>query len=1113
MVVKVEFVSGISGSGKTSRLLEEYRNALTQFQTQRQFGKTLWLTPSAQSRRQVLQLLTSKNAPVCFAPMVLTFEQLADRILRESHQDVKPVSETQRRQILRTILNRLVKTKRISYYSSIAQTGGFLDLVLSFISSLKRSETWPEDFYKAIETRTKTSKDEELAIIYKEYQEFLLKHRLFDFEGRFWYARDALKIEEVTFLSKMEFVVVDGFTDFTTTQLEILASIFRTAKTILISKTGDDDNIDSEERSELFEKSELAYAAVKKLCASHPNVLLTETHLQRSLLTPALGQLAKSLFANPRCVIQEKNAKGIRVISAGNEASEIKEIANRVKKLLLDGVSTSEIVVCRRSLDQDGAIIRRTFSQAGIPFVCSSEMVLSQTAIVKFIANLLSLERENWPFTKLFSTLRSPYFRPKWSELLDEPMLDFLSKLLRQQKISSGRVAVLKCVQQYELNAEDKQFSNRKVATQAVEVVENLSKLLTPLRKSQSFSGWIENVRNLCTTLQSISKDRHSKEESKIVKQERLSWESFHSLLDSLEQSLAYFEQNIGDKISLSEFLNELNDSISNEHLASAEKGNGAIRILEAEQVRNLDVPYLFFTGLTESSFPRHTRDDCLYSDAEKKKFHELGISLGHQSSRNRDEMLLFYGIVTRARKELTLSYPAIERGGQTLFPSPYLSAVEDLFESDSFEKKEMWRTSLEPVPTLESVSSQEDLRIHAVDAALQGEGGLFQTVFLQPGLKDTSRNILSSVEMLVARFHTEGFTKYEGKISKSDHLSRLQKRFPHAYEFSPTRLESFASCGFKFLFEYVLKLAPLESPDIETDYRLRGSRVHDILNAMHLEFTDPNAWFNSEKDDSIGKRFRELVEKKVGYVPKEFALTKALNHIEAEILQELGEAYRRQLQNYHETFEKIWDDVPQPKYLEITFGNSTQTEGSKSHAPLFFGAGESATSVQGRIDRIDVGQSQGKELFNVIDYKTGKPPRFNLEDIKSGESIQLAVYLLAVKRLSLAGDHLIPFQIAYWGLKGEGFITGFKKKKGIKSDQALEKDLLDALEEILDDLIPKLAERIRNGQFVLDSKNKDCTKYCNFKTVCRIQQLRSVRDNLQKNSPPLLVSSGKEPE
>ena len=65
--------------------------------------------------------------------------------------------------------------------------------------------------------------------------------------------------------------------------------------------------------------------------------------------------------------------------------------------------------------------------------------------------------------------------------------------------------------------------------------------------------------------------------------------------------------------------------------------------------------------------------------------------------------------------------------------------------------------------------------------------------------------------------------------------------------------------------------------------------------------------------------------------------------------------------------------------------------------------------------------------MFNVVDYKSGRPPRFNLEDVQSGRSLQLALYTLAALRFELAGESAKPFQMGYWSLRESGFVTGIK--------------------------------------------------------------------------------------
>jgi ATP-dependent helicase/DNAse subunit B len=117
----------------------------------------------------------------------------------------------------------------------------------------------------------------------------------------------------------------------------------------------------------------------------------------------------------------------------------------------------------------------------------------------------------------------------------------------------------------------------------------------------------------------------------------------------------------------------------------------------------------LFLGGLNEGSFPRTRHEDCFYNEAERQQLNNHGLALGHRSSQSQDELLLFYGVATRARKSLVLTYPAMNASGQPLFPSPYVVAVQDLFEPDALDVEHA--ANLDPVPPLDRVLSAADLR------------------------------------------------------------------------------------------------------------------------------------------------------------------------------------------------------------------------------------------------------------------------------------------------------------------------------------------------------------------------------------------------------------------
>src|SRR5581483_6944043 len=109
-------------------------------------------------------------------------------------------------------------------------------------------------------------------------------------------------------------------------------------------------------------------------------------------------------------------------------------------------------------------------------------------------------------------------------------------------------------------------------------------------------------------------------------------------------------------------------------------RGPGRVRALPAEQARHLDCEHLFLLGLGERGFPALGASEPLFDDAERQAFRQAGLELRCAGDRLPDEMLLFYQLVTRPRRRLVLSYPAVDGQGQPLLPSSFLTAVVECF-------------------------------------------------------------------------------------------------------------------------------------------------------------------------------------------------------------------------------------------------------------------------------------------------------------------------------------------------------------------------------------------------------------------------------------------------
>ena len=99
-----------------------------------------------------------------------------------------------------------------------------------------------------------------------------------------------------------------------------------------------------------------------------------------------------------------------------------------------------------------------------------------------------------------------------------------------------------------------------------------------------------------------------------------------------------------------------MSDILRSERIGHAGDESGCVRVLSASSIRSLRIPYLFLAGLSEKAFPPPDREDRLYSEAEYSRLIEAGLPFVARTERTREEMLLFYEAVTRARRNDSIS-------------------------------------------------------------------------------------------------------------------------------------------------------------------------------------------------------------------------------------------------------------------------------------------------------------------------------------------------------------------------------------------------------------------------------------------------------------------------
>ncbi len=1022
----------------------------------------------------------------------MTFEKFADAVLEAAPEPVRPMSRLMKRQLVRQLLDEQLAGNRLKHFGPIARTGGLVDLVCEFISELKRLEIWPEAFRKACEARGITDKDVELLEIYDRYQQSLGEHQLYDPEGRFWSARHLLQQGQRRPLENLRLVVADGFTDFTRTQHEILSILGGRVDEMLVSLPLEPEP----RRYDLFTKPINTLAGLQHW---HRSVELVELGRTENPPWPAMAHLEKRLFTNPRQAVTADDTGGIEILAAARPIGEIELIGARVKRLLGDGTARpGQIAVVFRTPQDADSPVAEVFSAMGIPFTLELGQTLERSPALAALVALLQLDGEDWPFVALSAVLGSNYFKPHWPEWQQGQAAMAAERVVRELQIPRGRRRLLK-------ELREKSESNGGGESQygtVLAALERLGNVLDELPKKTVPGDWAKAWQRLAEQtglVRAIHQEEPAEQEGDTTAHvglpDRAAWQRLMMLVgegDCLARWLGQHPPQWDRRDALAALV----DLLGSERIGHGGDEAGHVRVLSAASVRAITVPYLFLAGLSEKAFPPPDREDRLYSEAESQRLIAEGLPLVARTERNREEMLLFYEAMTRATQRLYLSYPALDDAGQPLSPSPYLAEVEQACGEGKIARTEA--TDLSPVPVDDEPLSPAEFRLKATALALEGDLPLLAgLVHRAPAMAE---NLRRGLELTRLRQDRDRFGLSEGMLLSDAVRAVLAERYPQERTFSATELEQYATCPYQFFMERLLKVKPLEEIALAVDHLERGRLAHDVMAALHRRVNEtlghPGSPLELEPGD-YERLLDETLRDTLGPEPSN-PIRAAFREVDRRLLVQWTDAYRDQ----HARYDKLWrscDEPPVPTFFEVAFGGLRADDGPPStERPLEFPVLEGTVRLAGRIDRIDVGRVAGRRIFSVLDYKTGASIRLTAETIAAGKTLQLPIYAVAAAQL-LLGDNALPWQAGYWYLRDDGFkprsalVMHRQEESGVVAEPEWEE-----IRRLLGETIGSLVRGIRLGQFPVCSKDERCTGFCPYRTVCRINQVRSLEKTWQ---------------
>jgi RecB family exonuclease len=317
-----------------------------------------------------------------------------------------------------------------------------------------------------------------------------------------------------------------------------------------------------------------------------------------------------------------------------------------------------------------------------------------------------------------------------------------------------------------------------------------------------------------------------------------------------------------------------------------------------------------------------------------------------------------------------------------------------------------------------------------------------------------------------------DGFERYAAAAAAPKGIDAAWKPFPAGsaaeklrekvsregtIRLSPTLLEVFAACPFRFLLEKVLGIGELSLETAYDNPRVEGNLYHDAFRDLMREIARRDGFFRAEDLPA----YRDLVPPLLG-------------DIFAGILRR-DEYPPRPVRAAWA--ERMADDLAE--FLEREAGTFDGFETRGTELSLSAGIDEARAVLTGRLDR--VAGRPGDPACVVVDYKTGKLPTRKSLRGEEGEpvSVQIPAYVFLLEK---SGS---PVRAAlYYSVRGGGYENVFAADQ---DDAWLDADAMAQAETRLVGLLASSAERLRAGDYrVIPGECEPCA----FRGVCRRKYL-----------------------
>lgn len=791
-------------------------------------------------------------------------------------------------------------------------------------------------------------------------------------------------------------VWVDDFTDFTPQELLVLQRILELGNSLTVALTcdsldGDEDDIFSPARKTAHM---LLKAAKQAGVKSRVEVL---DHFGGR--AGALLHLEENLFA-PCVQPWEGECPEIAVFAADDPRSEVEYAAavilEQVKK---PGWRMRDFAVAARNFDAYADHVESVFGLYGIPVFLSTVTDILEKPVLTLITAALDCVSGGYQSEDLLR-----YLKTGLTDLSDKER-DLLENYAIVWELRGSRWTQSADWTMHP-GGYGLAFSDRDTTALAA-LNASRRKVIQPLeglRKNKDKTGrgyamalyrFLEEI-GLPERLAQRAAELEETGERKLADEYRQLWEILTGALEQCAMLLADTE------LDLEEFAGLFKLVLSQYDVGTIPVSLDRVTAGDATRLAHKHVKMLILLGTDDSSVPAVAAQGGLLTDQDRETLAELGLKLAPRlKDKLSREMTIIYEACAVASHRLLVSWPrAGEKPGEERRPSFLVERLTLLYP-------EMQR--------VEQGSLSGSFRLSAPGPAMELAG----RVPLAAAALERMEEHAGRVERIrtAAQFR-------RGTLSRPAVEQLYGKRLP----MSATRMDSCKSCHFSYFLRFGLKAkARMTAGFHAPEY---GTFVHYVLeHVLGVLDGQPDADVKKLTDEAVAK-----------YVAEELG---GMEHESARFRYLFERLKRTVYFVVEDAVEELKVSRFKPLAFELSFGPG------KDLPPIEVHQDGLTVSVTGFVDRADGWEHDGRLYLRVVDYKTGKKS-FDFTDLQNGLSLQMLLYLFALKRQGLFGKEVESAGVLYVHAK-DVMISGSRSL----TDEECTKKAQDALRReglVLDD-------------------------------------------------------------